>query len=760
VLDAATAQYVVRSGDTLWSIAQRELGSPLRWREIAALNRGKQQFDGQIFEDDNWILPGWVLELPPRGLDQNGPSPHLAGAVVSSVATGTQTEQSGEPSPSSRVDPERRSRPNPGGEAANPTPTGRQRHSELPVKSVGLGILGAGVVLMLEGLRRAQQRRRIGGRVITLPKGDLADLERSLRVAADVDATSTVDRALRLLGMVMAESNGAGAAPVAVRVDRGRMEFVFDPNRPPGPPAAPFEASMDPGVWVLPSAWPASFGADRLRGVDGRDSPCPALVSLGDTGHRALLVNLENLGSLSMSGADTGMVLEAMTVELGVLPWADTVDVVVVGHPGALRGLERVRQVRTVASAVSEARRRLAADERLAEQGVRSTFDARWSTSDSAWDGIVVVCLPAAADAEPEACRRLVELTGDGRHGVSALIGAPVPGARWTATLDGERMALSGPTSWLPEHEEMVRQPVVPGLLADVDQLVGLTSDDDGVGDQVTPGGSEALLRPPTSWPSSTETRPSAIPRAVHAHEVEVRILGPVDVVGNAKPFVRAWALELVVYLSMHESGASTDQWAGALWPDRLMASASLHSTASSARRSLGTSVSGEDHLPRAHGRLALAATVTTDWAQFRDLAATDEPEQLAEALRLVRGRPFQGLRSTDWALLEGITATIEATVVDAACRLAEHHLSMDNNPSAAEHAARLGLRVSEYDERLYRILLRAADAAGNPAGVESTMKELVHLVADAVEPFDAVHPETLELYRKLSRRAGVRRGA
>jgi hypothetical protein len=37
-------------------------------------------------------------------------------------------------------------------------------------------------------------------------------------------------------------------------------------------------------------------------------------------------------------------------------------------------------------------------------------------------------------------------------------------------------------------------------------------------------------------------------------------------------------------------------------------------------------------------------------------------------------------------------------------------------------------------------------------------MAELVHLVADDVEPFDAVHPETLALYRRLSRRSFVSR--
>jgi DNA-binding SARP family transcriptional activator len=234
---------------------------------------------------------------------------------------------------------------------------------------------------------------------------------------------------------------------------------------------------------------------------------------------------------------------------------------------------------------------------------------------------------------------------------------------------------------------------------------------------------------------------------------VEVLVLGPVEIVGAARPFARAWAVELIVYLAMHRNGASSEQWATALWPDRIMAAASLHSTASAARRSLGVSISGEDHLPRAHGRLTLAASVKSDWNRFVELSERAEPENWHRALDLIRGRPFEGLRAPDWVLLEGIAATIEATVVDLASRYAEHCLSA-GDPGRAEWSARQGLQVSAYDERLYRLLLRAADAAGNPAGVESVMTELVRLVADDVEPYDAVHPETLELYRTLSRRS------
>jgi DNA-binding SARP family transcriptional activator len=217
--------------------------------------------------------------------------------------------------------------------------------------------------------------------------------------------------------------------------------------------------------------------------------------------------------------------------------------------------------------------------------------------------------------------------------------------------------------------------------------------------------------------------------------------------------------MELVVYLALHPGGASNEVWATALWPDRLMAPSSLHSTASVARRSLGTARDGSDHLPRSHGRLALAPTVGTDWAHFQELAATDDPDGWEEALSIVRGRPFEGIRSTDWSLLDGTAPSIEAAVVDLSGRLAGHRLRAGDTRTA-EWAARKGLVVSPYDERLYRMLLRTADAAGNPGGVEAVMTELVRVVADEVEPVESVHPSTLALYRSLSRRTSSALGA
>ena len=55
---------VGRNHDTLWDIADRTLGDPLRWKEIYALNKDRMQGDGRRLTDADLIMPGWQLRLP------------------------------------------------------------------------------------------------------------------------------------------------------------------------------------------------------------------------------------------------------------------------------------------------------------------------------------------------------------------------------------------------------------------------------------------------------------------------------------------------------------------------------------------------------------------------------------------------------------------------------------------------------------------------------------------------------------------------
>ncbi|MGW2897499.1 LysM peptidoglycan-binding domain-containing protein [Streptomyces sp. NPDC001212] len=64
---ASRTTYTVREtrpAESLWGIAERELGDGERWREIAALNEGHTMVDGTVFRANSFLQPGWRLEMP------------------------------------------------------------------------------------------------------------------------------------------------------------------------------------------------------------------------------------------------------------------------------------------------------------------------------------------------------------------------------------------------------------------------------------------------------------------------------------------------------------------------------------------------------------------------------------------------------------------------------------------------------------------------------------------------------------------------
>jgi hypothetical protein len=61
------ATYTVREtrpAESLWGIAEKELGDGERWREIADLNEGRVMVDGTVFRANSFLQPGWQLQMP------------------------------------------------------------------------------------------------------------------------------------------------------------------------------------------------------------------------------------------------------------------------------------------------------------------------------------------------------------------------------------------------------------------------------------------------------------------------------------------------------------------------------------------------------------------------------------------------------------------------------------------------------------------------------------------------------------------------
>lgn len=244
-----------------------------------------------------------------------------------------------------------------------------------------------------------------------------------------------------------------------------------------------------------------------------------------------------------------------------------------------------------------------------------------------------------------------------------------------------------------------------------------------------------------------------------HEDRIVISVLNNCQITGAERPFFRAHTTDLVVYLAFHRSGATTDQWSTALWPDRAMSPATVYSTASAARRALGTDSHGRDHLPARHLRLGVADSVVTDLDQIAQVLQRGSTEEQVLATEKISSRPFEGLRHGDWAVIEGHMATAEALVFDLVDQVVAHLLRSDQAALAVK-ATRKGLLACPYDERLWRLLLEATSLAGHAIAVDKVMDELAAVVGAprlherglgcTLEDF--VHPTTWELYRELTK--------
>lgn len=737
--------YTVHPGDNAWDLAHDQLGDPTRWREMWALNRDRPQPDGGRWSDPDLIRPGWVLSMPMPAVSTPPapPVPPVPSPLPAAPFAGPSA--AGPPPPSTVPSPPAPEASHGGSPVRAATSGDGHDHGEsLPVAPVGLGLAGVGLLVVLERMRRAQSRRRRSGRRPRLPGPGLAEAERRLHSGSAGDARF-LDAGLRSLAAALAEAGQEPPAVIGARLGSDGLEVALDSPAPSAP--SPWQAGDRPGLWWLP-AGTALPEAELMAEVM---APLPALVQLGtDDEGRLVLANLELAGSLSLSGRGAADLLARLAVELGAAGWAELAGVQLVAFGAELA--ERLERVSFVDSAeadlLADARGWLSARRAaLAAAGQASLPAARVAAADPSWAPRILLCRSGSP--------ALAELAGLAapNSGLVLVVAAALPEARWQLDTDAASVELAG----------LGRVRLGTGLsLANYNDLLALlevAADTGDVGtdeppyDGLPPSPADEAVSPlaSTSDPASDNgRRPQA---AGHVPEVLVRVLGPISFDGAAEAPSRAKTAELIVYLALHPGGVATETWAAALWPDRRAAQATINSRLTNARSALGRASDGADHVLPAQGQAKLGPGVCTDWQLFALLAADEDPESWAQALGLVRGQPFDGLggRAGEpaWVVMEGFRAELESSVVDLAERLGERRLG-DGDPLRASSAARVGLRASPWDERLYRILMRAAHAEGNLAGVDTAMRDLC-AVAEDLEPLDAVHPETTALYEELT---------
>jgi Transglycosylase SLT domain/LysM domain len=102
VADTTTTNtYTIQSGDTLFGIAQRSLGSGQKYHKLFKLNKGRAEGNGQYLTKAGVLDVGWTIVLPDGVSVAAAPAQQPATAPVASTSDSSSTDTSGSSSDSS-----------------------------------------------------------------------------------------------------------------------------------------------------------------------------------------------------------------------------------------------------------------------------------------------------------------------------------------------------------------------------------------------------------------------------------------------------------------------------------------------------------------------------------------------------------------------------------------------------------------------------------------------------------------------------------
>jgi DNA-binding SARP family transcriptional activator len=726
--------YVVRPGDSLWSIAAALLGDGDDWPAIAALNLGRTMGDGLHFVDPNTIHAGWTLLMP----DQGPPVAPVAPDTDLRFVRLAPRPASGAPA---ETDLGKRRLP-------VASPAGATRSDDPPALPFGdealvlahtgslegagpgrldlpeLAALGVGALACAALTRRARRIRLI--RQVTTEEPDTGfplspraiDASILLARGAGLPALRAFEAANYGLAAALAGRSDSTVTVRAVCVGAAGVDFwVAEAGQP-----APDGLTLSPDGRV----WHAAHGT--FSSVLAGRPLLPVVLPVGEDDRGTWLVPLGPGCTLSLLGESAPALWRAARPVQEAWSWADTVLV---------------------------------------------TENALVATGE--------VLLRGDGD-EPGADTPQVLYFGD-----PAELAEPV--ARCVSIVTLTYAPASDVTVLVDRHGASIHplgRTVRPHLMADstarvIDELIEPVPPLE-TGPAVSPSGA-SFTAGRGGGPTAADHR-TAAPTDVHAPEgsamtysashpvpdagaVEVRLLTPtprLEGLGTALPPNRARrAVELVAYLALHAGEEVTS--------DRLRtrvlgssdadaASKTLFNIATAARRAMGSDATGTPLFPPGTrtGHYRVAEGVTTDVHRAASLAlaasSTEDPDTamglLRTALDLVEGEPMANVLSGyTWWDAEGHGARIAAVLVNAAGDLAALAIDAELFELAQWGLAQARL-VDPYSEAISRAAMQVAAAAGDADRLRREWGECRRRM-DELDPGSAPSARTERLYGELS---------
>jgi two-component SAPR family response regulator len=591
--ESSRETYRVRQGDSLWRIAERQLGSGFRWREIFRLNEGRRFPDDRSLIDPHLIFPGWVLELPetegagdghpPEAAHQHKPEdrPAAKGSTTPAPSMEASPSSPARPTPPDEADPEIQPDDDQVEATGSHGPTVELPSGLLAAASFASGLLTAH---LLGRLHRRRSRRLTGVESVEPPV--TPDLIRDLRRAGASEMAGPIDVALDVVIDAWVERAGSWPHVLAAVESASCVWVVLADDASELPPSS--GGTLSPGVRF------ARSGSCLLAEVNGpfpprlRRARTPLeqglLVPLGRAADGSVVhVSVTGLGHVAVSGTGESSLQAQFVLAAATRGGPEELQLVLLGQGELMTSLARLPQVVTcrgweeAASALREIELELMRRARLfVQEGVEDIWTHLAERSDEQLPAAIVVCKDPQAtgigtiDALGQQAAKLgVAVLTSG-----ATAGTPRLAVRVDRSIELET-DLPLPSSLEPlSLDEPAQEEAISVIVEAYPSEAVQTSE--GSSEQVDPpdlsrASVQAEAPPRVISPAEMSTRPREEQRMPPPGKMAISCLGPFEISRGEEPIRSGWKAkgrELLAYLVANPAGAPKERIIEELWPE------------------------------------------------------------------------------------------------------------------------------------------------------------------------------------------------
>ena len=711
---------VVKPGDSLWAIAETQLGDPNKWPKIAEANQ-------DLIEDPSLIIPGWKLDIPcdePTSPDQTPetidatileppsvlPALEPIGSIpafeplLDQVDTAI-AESVGNTIPASELTPASPTTPDLG--------SNDQSNLSAVLSAAGTSaIIAGGITLMVRRRRLSQLRARPLGRRIIHPDQQSAQLEAALSVAGS--HTGAISARLDKLFMSTVCDEDQAGEPNQTVSDSIALEQV-NPNSDVSALLPCKQVNPDSSISPLLPA--AVSGVELCLGTDEAGNA----VNIDVAGPKPFLI-------CARWSDDLTSVVAGITMGLAIDEWYSEVDLHVVSDTSLFSSFDSL-ELHTQFDEAMDSLKLVIAD--------RRTFigNEAWSqlkndpNRGEAWRPVVYVfTTPLSASQFQE----LVECISDSDVGVAVLAARVV----WDPS---EILPLAASILEVETADQArllpIGLPLQPLKLQTGQPLSQLLTT--SISQETTPAWwSQIPENPP-----ATETLPVSpsgergIAMMSNQHRYQeigttsatvfshptLRLLGPIvldGAQGVPPPRAERACMEYCGWLLEYPGTTAT-----AMAQGLLVAEGTRRSNMSRLRTWLGHDHIGNAYLPEAYsGRIWLDAAVSSDWQRMCLLIASSiestSLDCLIQALELVRGAPLADAAPGQWHWAEEMRTDMVSIIRDIGV-VATNLCIAERDIDRARWAASRALVAAPEDEALLCARVLTEHTAGNRFEVE-----------------------------------------